>query len=266
MARASRTIRCVAAWLPALAAGLLVGAHAAVMNQGGVPYAISNGAPGSSPAYSTDFERNAGGPVEHFDVYGEVRTRYSQVYWTRNAPINLPKAIVDRFKGKTMAITGYEVDQVTHSGPQPGSTTSKDGSVLGGFSCYPDCEEGDASVPIYHAYNHHYFSWLTGDGSVMRRRKTPTTLPNPTWTEFVDAPGRPADLPPSNIVFKENPGGEFRKSYHGYPAGYAQLVSALRDLETALLFPWLFCKRDCNLVLGYRLTHSSFFLSIFSFT
>ena len=25
-------------------------------------------------------------------------------------------------------------------------------------------------------------------------------------------------------VFKENPGGEFRKSYHGYPSGYAQLI------------------------------------------
>ena len=29
---------------------------------------------------------------------------------------------------------------------------------------------------------------------------------------------------PTNIVFKENPGGEFRKSYHGYPSGYAQLL------------------------------------------
>ena len=24
---------------------------------------------------------------------------------------------------------------------------------------------------------------------------------------------------PTSIVFKENPGGEFRKSYHGYPSG-----------------------------------------------
>jgi hypothetical protein len=204
---------------------LVAPAGARVMNAGGVKYAISNGAPGSSPAYSTDFEHNAGGPkTEHFDVYGEVRTRYSQVYWTRNTPINLPADLVARFKGKTMAITGYEIDQVTHTGLQPGSTTSKDGAVLGGFSCFPDCEKTDTSVPIYHAYNHHYFSWLTGEGSVLRRRKKPTKLPNPTWTEFVDKPGRPEDLPPSNIVFKENPGGEFRKSYHGYPAGYAQLI------------------------------------------
>jgi hypothetical protein len=212
----------------AVALAAVGGVEGKVMNAGGVPYAISNGRPGASPPYSTDFEHNAGGSAgartEHFDVYGEVRTRYSQVYWTRNAPIDLPANLVARFQNRTMAITGYEIDQVTHTGPQPGSTTSKDGSVLGGFSCFPDCEETDASVPIYHAYNHHYFSWLTGDGAVLRRRKAPTKLPNPTWTSFVDAPGRPADLPPSNIVFKENPGGEFRKSYHGYPAGYAQLI------------------------------------------
>ena len=29
---------------------------------------------------------------------------------------------------------------------------------------------------------------------------------------------------PSLQVFKENPGGEYRKSYHGYPSGYAQLI------------------------------------------
>ena len=61
---------------------------------------------GTAGDYSTDFESNVAGEVEHFDVYGEVRTMYSQVYWTRNAPIALPPEIVDRFKGKVMAITG----------------------------------------------------------------------------------------------------------------------------------------------------------------
>ena len=126
---------------------------AANMNQGGVPYYISN-PPGSTPnwqgtpgIYSTNFENNVEGNVEHFDVYGEVQTMYSQVYWTRNNPINLPPEIVERFKGKIMAITGYEVDQVTHAGPQMGSTSTS--NSLGGFSCYPDCENGDKSVPIY---------------------------------------------------------------------------------------------------------------------
>ena len=54
-----------------------------------------------------------------------------------------------------ISLIGYEVDQVTHTGPQTGSTTTK--GNLGGFSCYPDCEESDESVPIYNAYNHHYF-------------------------------------------------------------------------------------------------------------
>ena len=64
------------------------------------------------------FQVNVEGKVEHFDVYGEVQTSYSQVYWTRNNPINLPPELVKRFKGKVMAITGYEVDQVTHTGPK----------------------------------------------------------------------------------------------------------------------------------------------------
>jgi hypothetical protein len=197
------------------------------MNSGGVPYAISN-PPGSTPdwhgtpgTYSTDFEANVEGTVEHFDVYGEVQTMYSQVYWTRNNPIELPSELVERFKGKVMAITGYEVDQVVHTGPQPGSTTFAGG--LGGFSCYPDCGEGDKSVPIYNAYNHHYFSWLTGSDAEMYDLEKPQFLPNPTNTGFRSRNGTEHGFP-TNIVFKENPGGEFRKSYHGYPSGFAQLL------------------------------------------
>ena len=103
---------------------LQIGVDCKIMNQGGVPYDISN-RQGSSPdwqgapgIYSTDFESNVAGAVEHFDVYGEVETLYSQVYWTRNAPINLPPELVQRFNGSIMAITGYEVDQVIHTGPK----------------------------------------------------------------------------------------------------------------------------------------------------
>lgn len=112
-----------------LCSAAAVASETGVMNAGGIPYKISNppgstsdwvGTPGN---YSTDFLHNVEGEVEYFDVYGEVRTQYSQVYWTRNTPINLPDALVKRFAGKVMAITGYEVDQVTHSGPQTGTTT-----------------------------------------------------------------------------------------------------------------------------------------------
>ena len=49
-------------------------------------------------------------------------------------------------------------------------------------------------------------------------------VPNPTTTAFRDLPSAKLHGYPTNIVFKENPGGEYRKSYHGYPSGYAQLL------------------------------------------
>ena len=63
-----------------------------------------------------------------------------------------------------------------------GSTTTKE--ALGGFSCYPDCGANDQSVPIYNAYNHHYFSWLVGSDAKMYEREEATFLPNPTKTGF----------------------------------------------------------------------------------
>ena len=102
-----------------------------------------------------------------------------------------------------MAITGYEVDQVTHKGQQKGSTSDLKG--LGGFSCYPDCSDGDKSVPIYNAYNHHYFSWLVGNDSELVDLEEPIFLPNPTHTGFQTKEGVTHGFP-TNIVFKENPG------------------------------------------------------------
>jgi hypothetical protein len=209
-------------WSTAVVAAVVLSAHgsaAGVMNSGGVPYQISNPAPGS--AYSTDFEKNVNGPVEHFDVYGTVQTKYSEVYWTRNAPIPLPPALVKRFAGKVMAITGYEIDQVTSPHAPPNATQAP----LSGFACYPDCGAGDKSVPIYNAYNHHYFSWLTGAGAEVYDAKIETKYPNPTHTAVREKVPDPQGFP-NSIVFKENPGGEYRKSYHGYPAGYAQLLAS----------------------------------------
>ena len=44
------------------------------------------------------------------------------MYWTRNLPVPLPPELVARFNGSVMAITGYEVDQVTHTGPRVSGT------------------------------------------------------------------------------------------------------------------------------------------------
>ena len=62
-----------------------------------------------------------------------ISTKYSEVYWTMMDPVSLDKDLVARFQGKTMAIVGYETDQVIVTEGQP-----------------------DVSVPITHAYNHHF--------------------------------------------------------------------------------------------------------------
>ena len=185
---------------------LVLGTIAATMNGGGIPYTISNP---NGPGYRTDFSAK---PTfaEYFDVYGKVETKYSQVYWTRNAPYDLPKELVERFKDKVIAITGYEIDQVMSDDPT--AKLNADTSA-------------DRSVPIYNAYNHHYFAWLTGGDSEVVDLDAPNLVPNPTWTAVRTRQARLGKSGyPSSIVMKENPGGEFRKSYHGYPEGYAQLL------------------------------------------
>jgi len=163
------------------------------MNIGGIPYMLGN--PSGKGVYSTEFTD------PYFDVYGEVQTRYSQVYWTRNDPVPLPADIVTKFAGKVIAITGYECDQVLRTA------------------------KGDESFPIYYAYNHHYFAWLTSDNAEFVRLPKPKNPHDITRWEVRDKPGYKGAYP-TNIVFKENPGGEYRKSYHGYPNGYAQLLES----------------------------------------
>ena len=207
---------------------LAVSVVGAVMNAGGVPYQISN-PPAAGGAYSTDFENNVHGPVEHFDVYGTVQTKYSEVYWTRNAPIPLPPALVQRFQGKVMAITGYEIDQVTSPHAPPNATHAP----LSGFACYPDCGVGDKSVPIYHAYNHHYFSWLVGAGAEVFDLAEPTKYPNPTRTA-VRARRPEMGGYPTSIVFKENPGGEPRGGLSKVVPRVSSWVRAARRLAHSL--------------------------------
>ena len=42
----------------------------------------------------------------------EIATHYGEVFWTDQGNNAIPKDIVARFAGKTMAIMGYEQDQV----------------------------------------------------------------------------------------------------------------------------------------------------------
>jgi hypothetical protein len=98
------------------------------MNQGGLPYRISN-----APNFDTDELSKS---YEYFDMYSlPIKTLYSQVHWTSHGPIKFPDHIIERFQdGKVMALMGYEVDQVRID-PETGR---------------------EESVPITWAYNHHY--------------------------------------------------------------------------------------------------------------
>ena len=136
-----------------------------------------------------------------------------------------------------MAITGYEQDQVMVSPTgHPGSNP-----------------EQDVSVPINWAYNHHYMAWMTGKHSKMVKLQHPDP-------ENVDAHGAPmkwkvVELPsaklrkdkniPTNQLFSEGNGGESRKSFHGYPTGYAQLIDSP---DTWMIIPMQIDtrNRDCG--------------------
>jgi hypothetical protein len=60
------------------------------------------------PPFSAQDPKN-----EHFDVYSpEIKTLYGQVFWTMMEGTPLPPEIVSRFRNKTMAVVGYECNQV----------------------------------------------------------------------------------------------------------------------------------------------------------
>merc|ERR1712179_473640 len=130
-------------------------------------------------------------------------------------PVPLDDALVARFKDKTMAIVGYESDQVMRT------------------------DKGDQSVPITWAYNHHFEAYLSGSYSQMTQLDEDSTgaLPfgmnnhgAPTFwmtlpREDIDDPRPETEIPTSQFISEGN-GGEFRKSYHGYPLGMAQFIES----------------------------------------
>ena len=117
----------VISWRSFSGAFLLLAAVAwAAPNMNGFPYAISN--PHANGKFSGEYEK-IDPALEYFDVYSPpITTRYAQVFWTTLPPVPLPDDVVSRFEGKTMAIRGYECNQVMMS------------------------VNGDISVPISAAY------------------------------------------------------------------------------------------------------------------
>jgi len=144
------------------------------------------------------------------DVYSpEIRTVYGQVFWTMMEGTPLPPAIVQRFKGKVMAVAGYECNQVG-ADPETG-------------------EEYD--IPINAAYNHHHGATVMSTNAELKRVPAPAGFHGHADSDgmvWLAEDTRPLAERTGNshTVFHEGNGGEFRKSYHGYAKGYAQLVES----------------------------------------
>eukprot|EP01084_Bolivina_argentea_P258905 436665_1 len=178
-------------------------------------YLVASGAT-QNVNFNTDYASKAN---EYFDIWApEIATHYGDVFWTSQGTIPLPNNIVKRFAGKVIAITGYEQDQVmVQPSGEPGVNPDK-----------------DVSVPINWAYNHHYMLWVTGNYSTMAQ--VPTTDEDIWYNhgqkyKWVAKPLESAELRsdtsiPVSQLFSEGNGGESRKSFHGYPKGYAQLIES----------------------------------------
>lgn len=170
------------------------------------------------PTHFKDYPRG----VEYFDVYSPpITSLYSQVFWTGLPAVPLPADIVSRYHGKGMAVVGFEVDQVRKT------------------------PKGDVSVPINVAYNHHFESNMVGANA--RLEKIQFTGPDdarllklqaemghglPSQSEhWVVRDLNPDGAIPSHQSFGGANGGEYRKSFHGYPPGYAQVIESPREFQ-----------------------------------
>merc|ERR1719430_882270 len=112
-----------------------------------------------------------------------------------------------------MALVGYETDQVMRT------------------------PEGDVPVPITWAYNHHFVAYMSGAYSELQQLQG-EELKNPGMNnhgasthyltfkrEDIEDENAGTEIPTSQFISEGN-GGEFRKSYHGYPKGFAQLIES----------------------------------------
>jgi hypothetical protein len=182
-------------------------------------YEISLTPKQGSGKWSTNFKDYPGG-VEYFETYsGPVKSTYGEVFWTALPAVDLPSDLIKRFHGKGMAVVGFEADQVRRT------------------------PEGDVSVPINVAYNHHYGVTMTGEGSSMQRlrrdHKDPRTMINgcggltndPDYV-YVPVEHTPSDNGlPTSMQYGYANGGEYQKSYHGLAPPFAQIVESPQQVH-----------------------------------
>jgi len=69
-------------------------------------YKISN--PHPNGKFNSDFSKRG---AEYFDVYSpEIKSTYGEVTWKMLDKVLIPDNIIKKFRGKTMAVVGWEMD------------------------------------------------------------------------------------------------------------------------------------------------------------
>ena len=179
-------------------------------------YGIAN--PNMSSGYfSTNFT-DITPQAKYVDLYSApIKSRYADIYWTMLPEIPLPSDLIKEYNGKTMAITGYEMDQVI---VHPNGT--------------------EESIPCTWSYNHHYVSHLQGANSKMVKTKK---NPNYQMYDFSHGPdsyhfvtiNKSLTSMPSSQTFSSANGGESRGSFHGYPYNKAQLIHSPKSFYIAAM-------------------------------
>jgi hypothetical protein len=101
----------------------------------------------------------------------------------------------------------------------------------------------ETPVPVTWSYNHHYSARVVGKLAKMYRQPVSGPadplaknaghlsgayqgMPASVWLAEAPADPSPNSTIPAIVDFDEANGGEWRKSFHGYPHGYAQLVES----------------------------------------
>ena len=206
-------------------------------NMNGI-YPLSSTPHGNVSKFPKAFSEYGRG-VQSFDVYSPLISQlYSQVFWKGLPPVDLPESIVSQFKGKGMAVVGFEMDQVRR-------IKEKDGTKL-----------KDIAVPINIVYNHHFESIMIGEKK--KFQKIYFSGPNDPrlvklqqehhrnghglashesrWMivdnekknneKNISSSSSSSSSLPTSQAFGGANGGEYRLSYHGYAPGYVQVIES----------------------------------------
>ena len=156
-------------------------------------------------------------PGSYFEAYSpNISTVYSEVFWHMMDEVPLDPAFVARFKGKTIAVTGYECDSTR--------------MLPGG---------GEEHVPISDQYNHHHAAWVIGANARMvdlgpagqagthgNGRWEVRDRPLTSAEKEAQAQAPPKAKVPTSVYLVDGNGGEYRMSLHGTHRGTAMLLES----------------------------------------